>query len=438
MTSIALRRILPAVPRVGKIISKRREFSALVSLDEEFPGLPSTSPSKAKASSPTVSTLPSGLTVVTEDASSSTTVSLTFPKAGSASEMLNEQGAALVNKFLAFNSGSGISTIMIWRNIEDDGGIPFVDCGRFGAALGYTCPPENAARLVPLLATDCSFEKWDVRDSKKKAGIVVEEAQSSAQVVLTENIYAAAFGPQSPPGRPFYYSSPGSVGLSDIKAFRARAYGVKGAVLAATGISDHDAFVKQVQEGLSESPAGSSEAAAPALYLGGESRLASAGGSYAHVALAFDGTSVSAPVLNVVKYLFQLSGAESGVTGFSSESVVGLYAGSASPGGLVDCICGAATKISPRLIKRAKVMAKAEALFALDGGSKSLASAMTASVLESGTFTGAAGLAAAYDAINDKDVEAAVSAMFKKTPALAAVGNITSVPYLGSVMSRFS
>jgi len=363
---------------------------------------------------------------------------MTYPKAGSASEMLSEQGAALVNKCLAFNSGSGISTIMIWRNIEDDGGIPFVDCARFGATLGYTCPPENAARLVPLLATDCSYEKWDVRDAKKKAGVVVAEASSSAQVVLTEHIYAAAFGPQSPVGRPFYYSAPGSVSLSDIKAFRSRAYGLNGAVLAATGIPDHAAFVKQVQEGLSESPAGSSDAATSAVYLGGESRLAVAGGSYAHVALAFDGTSVSSPLLNVVKFLFQLSGAESGVSSFSSEGVVGLYAGSASAGGLVDSICGAATKTSPELIKRAKVMAKADALFTLDGGSKALAAAMTASVLESGTFTGAAGVAAAYDAISEKDVEAAVAAMFKKTPALAAVGDITSVPYLGSVMSRFS
>jgi len=38
MTSIALQRVLSAVPRAGKVISKRREFSALVSLDEEFPG----------------------------------------------------------------------------------------------------------------------------------------------------------------------------------------------------------------------------------------------------------------------------------------------------------------------------------------------------------------------------------------------------------------
>ena len=399
--------------------------------------IPSTSPTPTKASSPSVSTLPNGLTVVTEDAASSTTVSMTYPKAGSADEMLSEQGAALVNKCLAFNTGSGISTMMIMRNIEDDGGVPFMTAGNFGATLGFTCPPENAARLAPLLATDCSFEKWDVRDAKKLAATEVEVAKSSAQVVLTENIFAAAFGPQSAAGRPYYYSSPGSVSLDDIKAFRSRAYGMNGAVLAATGVSDHAAFVKQLEEGLAASPAGSSEGPSAPVYIGGESRLAVAGSSYAHVALAFDGTSTSTPLLDVIKKCFQISAASVGASAFATNSLVGVYGGGAG-GNILDGLCDAVTKAGPELVKRAKVLAKAEALFALDGGSKSLTEAMTASVVETGTFTGAAGVAAAYDAISEKDVEAAVVGMYKKTPTLAAVGDITSVPYLGSIASRFS
>jgi predicted Zn-dependent peptidase len=361
---------------------------------------------------------------------------MTYPKAGSANEMLNEQGAALVNKCLAFNSGSGLSTIMIMRNIEDDGGIPFSKCGKFGATLGFTCPPENAAHLAPLLATDCSFERWDVRDALKLAKIEAEVAQSSAQVVLTEHLYAGAFGPQSLAGRPYF--SPSSVGLAEIQSFRSRAYGVNGAVLAVTGVTDHAAFVKQIEEGFAGSPAGSSDSTAALAYLGGESRLSVLGGAYAHVALAFDGTACSAALLSVVKHCFQVTGAASGVTAFSTKGLVGVYAGGAASGELVDTLCKAVTDAGPGSVKRAKVLAKAEALFALDDGSQGLAEAMTSSVLESGTFTGAAGIIAAYDAITEKDVEAALSAMLKKTPTLAAIGDITSVPYLGSVMSRFS
>lgn len=364
---------------------------------------------------------------------------MTFPKGGSADEKLSEEGAALVNKCLAFNSGSGLSTLMIMRNIEDGGGTPFTKAGRFGATLGFTCPPENAVHLAPLLATDCTFEKWDVRDARKLATIEVEEAQASAQVVLTEHIFAAAYGPQSPGGRPYYFSSPSSVKLADIKSFRSRAFGTNGAVLAATGVSDHAAFVKEVQELLSASPAGSTDAAATVTYMGGESRLHVAAGSYGHVALAFDGTSASSPVLNVVKYVFELSGSASGVSGFATKGLVGVYAGSSSPAGIVDNLCSAVTaKPGPDVVKRAKGLAKAEALFALEDGSKALAEAMTSSVLETGTFTGSSGIASAYDSITEKDVEQAISAMFKKSPALAAVGDITTVPYHGTIASRFS
>lgn len=328
--------------------------------------------------------------------------------------------------------------MMIMRNIEDDGGVPFSIGGQFGATLGFTCPPENAARLAPLLATDCTFEKWDVRDARKLAATEAEVAQSSAQVVLTENIFAAAFGAQSSAGRPYYYSSPGSVSLADIMAFRGRAYGTNGAVLAATGVSDHAAFVKELEAGLADSPVGSSDAAGSPTYLGGESRLAVAGGGYAHVALAFDGTSASTPLLNVVKHVFQLSGAASGVSAFSTTGLVGVYAGGTAVGELADNLAATVKGSGPKLVKRAKVLAKAEALFALDDGSKSLTEAMTASVVETGTFTGAAGVVAAYDAITEKEVDAAVAAMFKKTPTFAAVGDITGVPYLGSIMSNLS
>jgi len=432
MTLLALQR---AISRAGRVASKRRDFSALVSLEEEFPGIPSTTAYQASASNPSVSTLPNGLTVVTEDAASSTTVSMTYPKAGSASEAPSEQGVALVNKCLAFNSGSGLSTMMIMRNIEDDGGVPFTDSGRFGATLGFTCPPENASRLVPLLATECSFEKWDVRDARTQAAIESGEAQSSAQVVLTEHLFAAAFGAQSSAGRPYYYSAAGSVSMSDIAAFRGRAYGTNGAILAATGVADHAAFVKEVEEGLAGSPAGPSEAAGSATYLGGESRLAVAGGAYAHVALAFDGTHVSTPLLNVVKHVFALSGKSKGVSAFAKNGLVGVYAGGAASEDLASSLTATVTGSGPELIARAKTMAKAEALFALDAGSKSLAEAMAASVMETGTFTGAAGAIAAYDAITDKQVDTAVSAMFKKTPSLAAVGDITGVPYLGSIQA---
>lgn len=394
--------------------------------------IPKLSPEPAKATSASVTTLASGLTVVTEGSSSTSTVTLTYPKAGSANEALGEHGAALLNKCLAFRSGSGLSTLLINRTIEDAGGVPTVHTDRQKTVLGYSVTPDNATRLVPLLATSCAFEKWDVRDARTQAQVEIQAASESAQVVLTENLMAAAYGPQSPAGRPLYTST--GISTDAIVSFRDRAYGINGAVLTATGIRDHGAFCTEVAELLSGSPSGaSSPSAAPITYLGGESRVAASGSGYAHVALAF-ASPASSVLASVVKQLWNLAGMSTGVAGFVGGGTVGVYSGSASPGSIVDAMVAVLTAApSPDLIKRAKSLAKAEALFGLDGGSQALASAMTAAVLESGTFSGPGTVAKAYDDVTDAQVKEAVAAMLKSNPSLAAVGDITSVPYHATV-----
>ncbi len=62
---------------------------------------------------------------------------------------------------------------------------------------------------------------------------------------------------------------------------------------------------------------------------------------------------------------------------------------------------------------------------------------MASSVLESGSF-GYAELAAAYDGVSVDQVQAAFTAMGSSAPSMAAVGDLSSVPYHGSIVGRFS
>jgi len=368
---------------------------------------------------------------VSEDASSTSTISITYPKGGSADETVEEAGAALINRELAFKTGSGASSALILRAFEDAGATPFSSAGRTGATVGYTAAPDQAVDLVSLLGVECSFEKWDVRDAKSLAGVEIAEANSNAHVVLTESVFAAAFGGQSAMGRP-YYSADASA--SAIESFRTRGYGLNGAVLAATGIADHAAFVAAVEEALADAPAGNADAPASSTFLGGGARVSAPSTGYAHVALGFAGPT--GPLGEVVKQCLSLQGA----AGFASSGLVGVYGSSDGAGAsaVVDTLCTTlTTSVSADIVKRAKGLAKAQALFALDDGSQGLASAMTASVLETGTFS-ATDVAGAYDAITEKDVNAAIAAMLKSGPAVAAVGDIAVVPYHGTVASRFS
>lgn len=418
-----------AVSRWASAVARKRCFSLLVSLEDEYPGVPTLSPVPAKATSASVTTLSNGLTIITEDSCKVSTVTLTFPKAGSSNELVDEPGAALVNKCMSFKSGSGMSSLLINRTIEDEGGVPFASVDRTLATLGFTVAPDRVVGLIPLLATECSFEKWDVRDALKVAAVESEVAYESTQVVLTESLFAAAYGPQSSAGRPLYYPN---ASKDSIVSFRKRAYGLNGAVLAVTGVKDHSFLVTEVENLLSSAAVGSTDSAVPLKYLGGESRIASPSASYSHVAIGFPSPSSSA-LSSVLKHAIGLTGLESGFSAFSSTGIVGMYAGSSLSSGLVENMVAALKKpLTPALIKRAKTLAKAEALIALDSGSQALASAMTASALESGTFKPSE-ISKTYDSISDSIVTDAMLTLLKSNPSVAAVGNISAVPYYATV-----
>jgi hypothetical protein len=147
-----------------------------------FDRVPASTPGAAPALTPSITTLKSGLTIITEPSALTSTVSLTYPSAGSSNELPSESGAAIANRYLAFKSGKELSTALITRSIEDVGATMFASAGRRGATVGYTALKENAAWISPLLAVQSGFEKWDVRDAVKLAGKEVEEAKANAQV----------------------------------------------------------------------------------------------------------------------------------------------------------------------------------------------------------------------------------------------------------------
>merc|ERR1719491_2394184 len=321
----------------GKLFSS--VSTRLLDGTEEYPGLPNLTHTPKMASQASISTLPNGLIVVSEDACSTSTVTMTYPNAGSASEYLGEEGAALINKCLAFRSGSGLSTALINRTIENEGATPFAKADRTSATFGYTVEPNNALGLIPLLATDCTFEKWDVRDAKKLAKFQIDEANKSVEVVLTEQIYAA--------------------------------------------------FCTEVDSLLAESPKSDTSPSPVASYLGGEARLSAPSIGYAHVALAFEVKDPS-PIRKILKHCFGQIGKESGLSTFETGGMVGVYAFAPTEGvstletAITETLT---TKLTSEVILKAKILAKAEATFDLDCGSIGLATALTAAVMETGTFT---------------------------------------------------
>lgn len=430
----------------------KRGFSALVTPMEEFPGTPATTPTPSSASTVSSTTLPNGLTVVTEDTNNTCTVSLTFPNAGSYSEQGSaEVGASLVNKYLSFKTGSGLSSAVILRNLEDDGATPFATSSRSGSSLGFTAAKEKAERLIPLLATVGAYERWDVKDAKKYASIEVEEALTSVQTVLTEGLFAAAYGGQTSAGKAHYNASHQPT-ASAIQSFRDRTYVLNGAVLAATGIVDHEKFVETLQYSFSESPVGNTPAATDSsAFVGGETRVHSPGAGAAHIAVGLQ-SSCSAALAEVIAMCITDAGVSGfatpvGAMGSGTGGIIGAYSGPVSvtdSATALDNICSILTATpSVEAVEKAKALAKAKALFEIEDGSKNLADGLTKCVLEYSGFEGGSlsqAISDQYDAVTHEDVKNVLHGIVGAgvPPAIASVGDITNVPYLGAFSSRFS
>ena len=273
-----------------------------------------------------------------------------------------------------------------------------------------------------------------MKDVQSLAKLESAAAQECAHTTLSEGLFAAAYGGQSAMGRSFFSAS---ATAASIESFRTRAYALNGAVLSATGIDDHESFVKAVEEGFSESHVGTGAGAAPSpVFLGGETRIHAPAG-YTHLTLGFECAAGNSALDNVVKACIDLS--VDGVSGFAKDGLVGVYGGAAPSDatGALDAMCAAITAApTPEIIQRAKAIAKAEAVFKLDGGSQSLADSMASSIVESGSFS-AAGVAAAYDSITVDGVQGAFSAMAKSNPAMSVVGDLSSTPYQGSIAAKF-
>lgn len=260
--------------------------------------------------------------------------------------------------------------------------------------------------------------------------------------VLSDSIFAAAYGAQSPMGKSLYNPSSSTVG---IQSFRHKAYGLNGAVLAATGINDHHAFVQAVQELLSESHVGDAPSVAIATpFLGGEVRINAPSAGMAHVALAFQGPKgATTPLFNIIQQCIELSATTTGsVSAYASSKtgLVGLYSASTNGSAATDALCSIMTTIpNSDVISRAKNLAKSKALFSIDGSgdSQTLAGLMTDSIFESGSF-GYNSLSAAYDKVSIDQVQAFFTALGKSVPAFVAVGDLSSVPYHGSIATRFN
>jgi len=416
---------------------------------------------KKGAHDPDVSltTLPSGLRIVSQRMDHAATVSLgIWIGAGSRDELPEEHGLAHLLEHMAFKGTARRNALEIAEEIESVGG----DLNA-ATSVEYTCYTarvlgDDLALAVDILADILTAPALTIEELKREKGVILQEisaVQDTPDDLVYDRFLEAAF-PDQPLGRPILGTAKTVKSFTPeaIRAYLARHYHAGNMVLAASGAVDHAQLVRLAEEHLAALPAAPAEEPTreSGAYRGGESRIKS-DEEQVHLVLGFPGQ----PFANGAHYALQIF---SSVLGgglssrlfqevreqrglayavdafhwpFSDCGVFGIGAGTAPEdvAELVEvslaCLRRAADDVSEAEVARAKAQMKVGLLASLESPGGKLEQ-MARQVLLFNRAIPREELAARLDAVTLDDVKTAARGLLGHQPTIAAVGPLQGLP----------
>lgn len=413
-------------------------------------------PDEAAGHDPAVSltTLPSGLRIVSERMAHAATVSLgIWIGAGARDELPHEHGLAHLLEHMAFKGTARRTALQIAEEIESVGG----DLNA-ATSVEYTCYTarvlgQDLPLAVDILADILTRPSLTEEELAREKGVILQEigaVQDTPDDLVYDRFLQAAF-PEQPLGRPILGTAETVKRFTPeaIRAYLGRHYHAGNMVLAAAGAVDHDelvALAEQALAGLPAQPASAPEARSAAVYQGGEARI-DGDEEQVHIVLGFPGK----PFTNGLHYPLQIFSAVLG-GGLSSRlfqevrerrglayavdafhwpfsdcGVFGISAGTAPEdvGELVevalDCLGQATRDVSEAEVARARAQMKVGLLASLESPGGKLEQ-MARQVLVFGRAIPREELARRLDAVSLADVRAAGQALLDGVVTVAAVG----------------
>lgn len=406
-----------------------------------------------------LTTLPSGLRIVSQRMDHAATVSLgIWIGSGSRDELPHEHGIAHLLEHMAFKGTARRSALQIAEEIESVGG----DLNA-ATSVEYTCYTarvlgSDLGLAVDILADILTSPALTEEELKREKGVILQEisaVQDTPDDLVYDRFLQAAF-PDQPLGRPILGTAKTvrSFTPDAIRGYLARHYHSGNMVLAASGAVDHDELVELAHTHLAKLP--KKPARAPEResgeYRGGEARIGS-DEEQVHLVLGLPGRpftggahyplQIFASVLGggLSSRLFQEVREQRGLAyaidafhwPFSDCGVFGIGAGTAPEdvGELVEvalgCLRQAAEDVSEVEVARARAQMKVGLLASLESPGGKLEQ-MARQVLIFGRAIPREELAARLDAVTLEDVRAAGRSLLGHQPTIAAIGPIQGLP----------
>lgn len=406
-----------------------------------------------------LTTLPSGLRVVSQRMPHAATVSLgIWIGAGARDELPHEHGLAHLLEHMAFKGTARRNALDIAEEIESVGG----DLNA-ATSVEYTCYTarvlgSDLPLAVDILSDILTAPALTPEELKREKGVILQEisaVQDTPDDLVYDRFLEAAF-PEQPLGRPILGTAKTVQSFTPeaVRAYLARNYHAGNMVLAASGAVDHAELVALAQTHLSALPASPAVAheRQGGAYRGGEARIKS-DEEQVHLVLGFPGKPFSsgahyplqifASVLGggLSSRLFQEVREKRGLAyavdafhwPFSDCGVFGISAGTAPDdvAELVEvalgCLRDAAETVTEAEVARARAQMKVGLLASLESPGGKLEQ-MARQVLIFGRAIPREELAARLDAVTLEAVRDAGRSLLGHQPTIAAVGPLHGLP----------
>ena len=414
-----------------------------------------------------ITTLPSGLTVLTERMDRVETVSFgAYIGAGTRHETAAENGVAHFLEHMAFKGTSSRSAIDIAEAVENVGGHINAYTSREQTAYYVKLLKEDLSLGIDIIGDILCHSTFEPEELERERGVILQEigqANDTPDDIVFDHFQSAAY-PAQPMGRPVLGTEAIIRGMKReaLPGFMSEHYTPDNMVIAASGNLLHAQVVELVDQHFADLPKARREEPMPADYMGGEYRE-SRDLDQAHIVLGFASPGYGEPDYYPAMLLSTLLGG-----GMSSRLfqeirekrglVYSIYSftSPAKDGGLFGIYAGTGESEAAELmpvtleelgkvqhevtaaeLNRARAQLKAGLLMSLEStGSRCEQLARQWQIF--GRVIPASETVAKIEAVTESDIRAVAAKIFRHKPTLATIGPIGQVPKFSSIIDHLA
>ena len=414
-----------------------------------------------------ITTLPSGLTVLTERMERVETVSFgAYVGAGTRHETAAENGVAHFLEHMAFKGTTTRSAVDIAEAIENVGGHINAYTSREQTAYYVKLLKEDlslGADIIGDILCNSTFEPDEV---ERERGVILQEigqANDTPDDIVFDHFQSAAY-PAQPMGRPVLGTEQIIRGMKReaLHGFMQAHYTPENMVIAASGNLRHEQVVELAERHFANLPRAERAAPMPSDYMGGEYREMR-DLDQAHIVLGFDSPAYGsedyypAMLLSTVlgggmsSRLFQEIREKRGLVysiySFTSPAqdggLFGIYAGTGESEAAelmpvtLEELAKVQQQVSEAELARARAQLKAGLLMSLEStGSRCEQLARQWQIF--GRVIPVSETVRRIEAVTVDDVRAAGVKIFRQKPTLASIGPVGQVPKFSSIIDRLA